>query len=151
MTLGGGTSNADTIAALRRRMAPDPVLPNFFPEAMDQLAARFHWTTTSDYKAVNHYPVVNGPHEISAAPGQTIKLKVEAGDPEGDVLDLKWWHFKVGSYPGDCSVEDPLSPKTTFTVPSDAEPGQTIHFIFEANDNGKPNLKRYLRTIVTVK
>lgn len=150
MTLGSGSANTDGMEVMRRRMTPDPVLPNFFPEAMDQLAARFHWTTTSDYKAVNHYPVINGPQEISATPGQTVILNTEVGDPDGDVLDLKWWHFKVGTYPGDCSVDESSSPKTTFTVPSDARPGQTIHLILEANDHGTPNLKRYLRTIVIV-
>ena len=136
---------------MRRRMGLDPVLPNFFPEAMDQLAARFHWSATSDYDACNHYPVVNGPHDISAAPGETVRIQAEVGDPDGDRLDLRWWQFKVGSYEGDCAVDDPASPVTTFTVPADARPGDTIHLILEANDNGQPNLKRYLRTIITVK
>lgn len=152
MTFGGGdSSDEDVAAAMRRRMGPDPVLPNFFPEAMDQLAARFHWSATSDYDACNHYPVVNGPHDISAAPGETVRIQAEVGDPDGDSLDLRWWQFKVGSYEGDCAVDDPASPVTTFTVPADARPGDTIHLILEANDNGQPNLKRYLRTIITVK
>ncbi len=92
---GGGSSDEDVAAAMRRSMGTDPVLPNFFPEAMDQLAARFHWSATSDYEACNHYPVVNGPHDISAAPGETVELRAEVGDPDGDSLDLRWWQFKV--------------------------------------------------------
>lgn len=151
MTFGSGDSQEHVDTLMRRRMAADPVLPNFFPEAMDQLAARFHWSATPDYAACNHYPVVNGPHDICAGPGETVMIEAEVGDPDGDDLELRWWQFKVGSYSGDCSVRDPLSPKTEFTVPADARPGDTIHLILEANDNGEPNLKRYLRTIITVK
>lgn len=151
MTFGGDSSAQESAVSLGRRMASDPVLPNFFPEAMDQLAARFHWSASSNYSDCNHYPVVNGPHDICAAPGETVRIKAEAGDPDGDKLELKWWQFKVGTYSGDCSVDDPSSAETTFTVPSDAKPGDTIHLILEANDHGQPNLKRYLRTIITVK
>lgn len=150
MTLGSDPVNLDAKVSMTRIMTPDPSLPNFFPEAMNQLAARFHWTTTSDYKAVKHYLMVNGPHHLFAVLGQTVKLEAEVGDPDGDVLELRLWQFMVGNYTGNCSVEDSTSPKTTITVSSDAERGQTIYLILEANDNGTPNLKRYLRTIITV-
>ena len=151
VTYGAAQGNAPATASGRaRRTGPDPALPNFFPEAMDQLAARFRWSLTSDYDKCNHYPVVNGPHDIKAAPGETVRLKAEVGDPDDDELELRWWQFKVGSYAGDCSVDEPSSAETSFTVPYDAKPGDTIHLILEANDHGQPNLKRYLRTVVTV-
>lgn len=39
----------------------------------------------------------------------------------------------------------------TFIVPKDAKPGDTLHIIAEVKDDGKFNLKRYQRVIVTVK
>jgi hypothetical protein len=38
----------------------------------------------------------------------------------------------------------------TFRVPSDAQPGQTLHLILEASDAGTPSLTGYQRVIVTV-
>ena len=57
----------------------------------------------------------------------------------------------ASTYKGAVAVADPASACTTFTVPSDAQSGQTIHLILEATDNGTPALNRYLRAIVTVK
>lgn len=50
----------------------------------------------------------------------------------------------------DPELDDPSSARTTFTVPADALPGQTIHFVLQASDNGTPQLVRYLRTVITV-
>ncbi|WP_019910291.1 DUF1593 domain-containing protein [Paenibacillus sp. HW567] len=38
-----------------------------------------------------------------------------------------------------------------FTIPADAKSGDTIHMIAEVQDNGKHQLKRYQRVIITVK
>jgi hypothetical protein len=35
-------------------------------------------------------------------------------------------------------------------VPADAKPGQTIHFIPEATDDGTPPLRRYQRIVLAV-
>lgn len=136
-----------------QRFAPDEAIPkdHFFPEIMDGLAARFHWSVSPNYKDCNHYPVVDGPLVLTAKPGQTVNINATASDPDGDKLSIKWWQFKVGTYNGDCNVADPTALTTTFTVPADAKKGQTIHLILEVNDGGTPNLKRYLRTVVTVK
>ena len=40
--------------------------------------------------------------------------------------------------------------RTTFRVPGDAQPGQTINVVLEATDDGKPHLTRHQRVIVTV-
>ena len=50
----------------------------------------------------------------------------------------------------DPELDDPSSARTTFTVPADALPGQTIHFVLQAADNGTSRLVRYLRTVITV-
>ena len=47
-------------------------------------------------------------------------------------------------------MPDAASLTTTFQVPNDAQPGQTIHVILEATDSGTPSLTRYQRVILTV-
>jgi hypothetical protein len=37
------------------------------------------------------------------------------------------------------------------TAPSDARPGQTIHLILEATDDGTPALTSYQRVVATVR
>ena len=133
------------------RFEPDTVLPNFFPEVMDGLAARFAWSVTPEYKDANHYPVVEGPEAITAKRGEKVTLNAMVSDPDGDKFTCKWWQFRVGTYPGVCAVDVPDSPTTTFTVPKDSKKGETIHLILALNDHGTPNLKRYLRTVITVK
>lgn len=143
--------NASMEAQYAAMRAPDDAMPYFFPEVMNDFAARFVWATTPDYASANHNPVVTGPLSIEAAPGEKVTLNAKASDPDGDELTLKWWQFRVGTYEGEVTVDSPTTAKPTFTVPADAQPGQTIHLILEAQDNGTPTLKHYLRTVITIK
>jgi hypothetical protein len=64
---------------------------------------------------------------------------------------VTWWQFNdAGTYPGDITFSDPAALTTTFRVPDDAKPGQTINVILEATDDGMPPLTRYQRVVVTV-
>ena len=81
-------------------------------------------------------------------------------DPDGDQVIYKWWQYKeAGSYDGEVALHShdpsndgyPQRPSSCFTVPQDAEAGDTIHIILEVTDQGSPNLTRYQRFIVTVK
>jgi len=131
--------------------APDTAMPlEFLPAAQNELAARFKWAVTPQYKDANHHPVIEGPFAISAPAGEKVALKVKVTDPDKDAVTLQWVQFKVGTYEGDVSVEDPVSASTSFTVPSDAKPGETIHLVLEAKDSGSPALYRYHRVIITV-
>ncbi len=151
-TLRGETVNPTSILGTQfGGGAKDEVLPDFSREIQEGMAARLAWSVTPDYKSANHYPVVNGPLNLEATPGQKVTLNAKVSDPDGDELTLKWWQFRVGTYEGVVSVDDPTMAKTTFTVPVDAQTGQTIHLILEAQDNGTPVLKRYLRTVITIK
>lgn len=42
-------------------------------------------------------------------------------------------------------------PKVGVVVPSDAKPGDTIHFVCTVTDDGTPALIRYARVVVTVR
>ena len=79
------------------------------------------------------------------------RLKYTVTDPDKDALTIKWWQYvSAGTYRDKVAVDDPASANTTFTVPADANPGDTIHLILEATDNGTPQMNRYHRLIITV-
>ncbi len=135
---------------MRLMMRPDTIFPDFLPALQNNLAARFMWSVTPLYEDANHGPAINGPLRISAKPGEKVQLSADVSDPDGNDISVKWWQFRVGSYKGNVIAEDPSSMSTSVVVPQDAKPGQTIHMILEATDNGKPEMTRYHRIIITV-
>ena len=157
--MGNNVAQMSRRPVLLRQAAPAPsedhTFPNMVPERNLSEAARMKWSVTPNFADANHYPVVSGPFELTAAPGETVKIKAKASDPDGDALTLKWWYFPVGTYvltnAEALSVDSPDTAQTTFTVPADAKSGDTIHFVLQAQDGGDPVLTRYLRTIITVK
>ncbi len=84
-------------------------------------------------------------------PGSTVRLEGEVSDPDHNAVKVTWWQDSAaGSYPGDVRFSDQTALSTTFRVPNDAQPGDTIHLILEATDNGTPPLTRYQRLIVRI-
>lgn len=83
--------------------------------------------------------------------GEMVRLAGRASEPDGNAVSLTWWQYAdAGTCQGTVAPRA-LEPFTTaFEVPPDAAPGQTIHFVLEATDNGTPALTRYQRVIVTV-
>jgi hypothetical protein len=130
-----------------------PPFPNFWPAAQRDFAARLKWSVTPRFKDANHEPVVTikGPLNLTGRAGEKVKLKGRVSDPDGNTVSVKWWQFKTDTYPGDVTISKPTSLSSEFTIPADAAPGQTIHLILEATDNGSLPLTRYQRIIVTVK
>jgi hypothetical protein len=124
-----------------------------FAAAQNDFAARMLWSVTPKFSDANHPPRVSiaGPLDISARPGSTVRLLGDTSDPDHDALKVTWWQYNdAGTYPGDITFSDPAALTTTFRVPDDARPGQTIHIILEATDSGTPRLTRYQRVVVTV-
>lgn len=127
--------------------------PDFFPAAQNDFAARLKWSVTSKYADANHEPVVTieGPLEVLAAPGGTIRLNGSASDPDGDKLTIRWWQIQAGSYQGKAEITEASSLKARVNIPKDATSGQTIHLILEVTDDGLPPLTRYQRVVITVR
>ncbi|HEV2669154.1 MAG TPA: hypothetical protein VG324_29830, partial [Blastocatellia bacterium] len=116
-------------------------------------AARLKWSVTPKFSDTNHAPKVSvkGPLEVSARPGSTVRLVANVSDPDKNTVKVVWWQYNdAGTYPGDIILSDAAALTTEFRVPDDAQPGQTIHLILEATDNGAPPLTRYQRVIVRV-
>lgn len=134
----------------RFRSSGPSLFPDFIPAVQNGLAGRFAWSATSDYSKANHYPVVNGPLSLTAAPGEKLKIEAEVDDPDGDKVNLIWRQYKVGTYGGDVTFTTPNKKTTTVTIPSDAKSGDTIHMVLEATDDAEIPLTRYLRVVITV-
>lgn len=127
--------------------------PNFFPQAQRSFAARLKWSVTAKYKDANHEPVVTieGPLYLLAGAGETVRLNGAVTDPDGNAVSIKWWQFRVGSYPGEVVISNANSAHARVLIPKDAAGGQTIHLILEATDNGTPSLTSYQRVIIAVR
>lgn len=151
--LSGDTSQQAMVSALSSMNKTASTYPNFFPAAQNDFAARLKWSVTPKYADANHAPVVTieGPLNVLASSGETIRLNGNVSDPDGNKLVIKWWQFMVGTYPNAVTISNPNVAQTKITIPKDAVAGQTIHIVLEATDNGSPALTRYQRVIITVK
>jgi hypothetical protein len=127
--------------------------PDFFPAAQRDFAARLQWSVTPKYSDANHAPIVRieGPAEVLASPGETIRLNGAVSDPDGNKVSIQWWQFMVGTYPGKINLSNEKTAQVRVFIPKDAMPGQTIHVVLEATDDGRPSLTKYRRVIITIK
>jgi hypothetical protein len=126
----------------------------FFAASQNDFAARLKWSVTPSFKDANHEPKasIEGPLDISATPGSTIHLHGQVSDPGGNAVKATWWQYNdAGTYPGNVRISDPSTLAAIVEIPADAKPGQTIHVILEATNNGVPTLTSYQRLVITVK
>jgi hypothetical protein len=112
-------------------------------------AARADWCVM-DFKDANHPPVVTalGSTRLSAKPGETLALEVQTSDPDGDLLETKFWIYKeVGTYNGEVqlSAED-----NKVQVTLDASSSGQLHVIAQVKDNGVHPMTRYVRFVVEI-
>lgn len=127
--------------------------PDFFPAAQQDFAARMKWSITPKYAAANHEPIVKieGPLNVMASAGEKVRLNGDISDPDGNAISMRWWQFRVGTYPKEVSIANSTSAQTEVDIPNDAVSGQTIHVILEATDDGSPSITRYQRVVITVR
>ncbi len=73
----------------------DYAAARWFGPAQQDFAARLKWTVTPTYAGANHAPSikVDRPLNLSAAPGQAVRLRASASDPDGNPLACKWWQY----------------------------------------------------------
>ena len=132
-------------------------LTRWFNDIQSDFAARADWCIASDYADANHMPSVSVKEgiDLSAAPGERLKLHAEGSDPDGDKLTYKWWQYYEadtydGTADGNMSVTGKNTDTASFVIPEDAQNGDTIHMVIQVTDNGAHNLNYYQRVIITV-
>ena len=116
-------------------------------------AARVAWTVTDNFADANHAPMasVNEGLDLVAFPGRSVTLNAALSDPDGNAVNAKWWNYvEAGTYGGEVELSSDTGTSTSLLIPEDAAPGQTIHVILEAKDNGTPVMTKYQRVIITV-
>lgn len=133
----------------------------------NDFAARMEWSITPEYEEANHNPVVvlNGVEgkeavNISACPGNAQALSaVGSTDPDGDVLNYRWWHYsdvQGGYIPDEIAFSSGTAPETMVRIPPEKPEGsageteRVFHVILEVTDPGSPPLTSYRRAIITV-
>ncbi|HEX6927250.1 MAG TPA: DUF1593 domain-containing protein [Longimicrobiaceae bacterium] len=124
----------------------------FFAVAQRDFAARLRWSVTERYEDANHPPEirVRGGLDRRARPGEVLRIEGAASDPDGDRVSLRWWQYSdAGTYDGTVPL-GPEGREVIIRIPDDARPGDTIHLVLEASDDGDPALTRYRRVIVVV-
>ncbi|MGD6748092.1 nucleoside hydrolase-like domain-containing protein [Streptomyces sp. BH106] len=144
-----GAQDADETGAKPR----DYAAARWFSAIQNDFAARLRWTVGGP-EGANHAPRARVPQglDISARPGESFTLTPRASDPDGDAVTLKWWQYReAGTCPGTVGITRRDGGAARFTVPKDAEPGQTVHLILQATDDGTPALTHYQRVVVTVR
>ncbi|MGH1559834.1 hypothetical protein ACRAWD_23250 [Caulobacter segnis] len=88
---------------------------------------------------------------ISAKPGQAIVLAATVSDPDHDKVAVRWRTWpEAGTYAGDVALSASDGLSTKLVAPTDAKPGDTLHILAEATDDGAPALTRYAHVVVTV-
>jgi len=117
--------------------------------------ARMDWCVAHKFEDANHPPVVEIKNSLNlkVSSGEKIKLNAKGtSDPDGDKLNYHWWQYEeAGSYRGKVKIISSDEQVAFFTVPSNAEKGNTIHLICEVADEGTPKLKGYQRLVVEIK
>lgn len=138
-------------------------------DTMRDFAMRADWGVTPKYEDANHLPELSvkvsddtltaeETYNITATPGEEITMKAETSDPDGDYVDVTWFNYlEAGTYRPDfdssiyrIELTGDDSPRMSFTVPEDAQNGETIHIIAKATDDGANNPSVYKRIVIEV-
>jgi hypothetical protein len=137
----------------------DNTLARWAAHIQNDFRARMDWAAQPRGGA-NHEPspILNGAAgsrhvALTAAPGETVKLSADGStDPDGNALGFQWIPYpEPGSYRGNVVVDGALAANASLRIPVDAKPGDTIHVVLVATDNGVPPLTRYRRAVLTVR
>ena len=131
-------------------------ISRWVPDAARDFAARADWGVTSSFEDANHAPTVAlSAEDLTASPGETVKVLSQVRDRDGDDVDRRWWVYKeastVTAEPGIRTAGQGTAQNAFITVPADAQPGQRIVVMLTATDDGEHSLAKQGQVVITVK
>lgn len=136
-----------------KRDTPVHSVARWAKDFQNDWAARADWCVNA-YADANHPPRVLFTHanELAGKSGESLDLDGSpSSDPDGNTLQFNWWSYtEAGSYNHPVTIKNSQEAKTTFVIPEDAKPDDTIHIVCTVTDFGEPKLTRYARVIVKV-
>ncbi len=117
-------------------------------------AARADWCVNT-YENCNHAPIVTAEEkDLSAAPGETVVLKIEVSDPDGDECTAQWSIDPTGGVyqAADLSLFQWTAEGETaeFRIPDDAAAGDCFFLTARVRDDADAVMTRYAQFMITV-
>lgn len=139
------------------KMSEEYTLTRWFDDIQNDFAARADWCVAENYEDANHRPTASVEEglDLTAVPGERVMLHASGTDPDGDYLNYEWsQYYEADTYTGERDGKiEMIGEKTdimSFTVPEDAEDGDTIHMIVKVKDDAEAPMCHYQRVIITV-
>lgn len=130
-------------------------LDSYYPQSrwieaiQNDFAARADWCVYS-FSEANHPPQVNveEPSLIKVNAGETVRLKFNSSDIDGDkVMHRVWDYMDVSTATAQVDFNESIA---TINVDQKAKSGEEVHVIVEGTDDGLPALTRYKRVVLRV-
>jgi len=120
----------------------------------DELAARSDWAVLPASQC-NHAPIVSAEKlDITAKAGETVTLKGNASDPDGDKLTAKWWApNEASAYEGAdaLKITGDSTLSASVTIPKDAVSGNRFVVNLEVQDDAARPMTRFAQVVITIK
>jgi hypothetical protein len=128
------------------------VLPDFFPAAQNDFAARMKWSVTKNYNDANHEPkiTIEGPLHLLAKAGEKIRINAKATDPDQNKLSFNWYALN-SSNDLHVTINNKNKEQVEVIIPANAQNNQLMEIICEVTDNGIPAITRYQKVLVSVR
>ncbi|MEU7870407.1 hypothetical protein [Dactylosporangium sp. NPDC049140] len=91
---------------------------------------------------------------LTARPGQTVDVRAQVTDPDGDHVTSTWSVYAeagtTGASPAVRATGGGNDRNARVTVPADAKAGQRIVLNLTATDDGEHSLTRYGQVVIAV-
>lgn len=132
-------------------------LTRWLRDVMNDFACRASWCVTPNYADSDHAPEVEvrEGRNLMVQAGEKVMLHAEASDPDGDVLAYEWFRYhEADTYAGTVPLSTDGA-QVSFSIPTDAKLGDTIHLIVRVCDGvaapEKPYMVAYQRVVLRVR
>lgn len=127
--------------------SPQATLWRWREDFQSDFAARMLWTSTSNYDAVSHSPIIKNPlNHMIAKSGETVSLDVNIDNPEK--YQFTWTPYtEIGGYDFNLSSDNQIA---LVTIPDNAPKQSQFHVIVKVAEPKELSAVKYARFVITV-